>query len=530
MLLRLLGKQQGKIIKSWAIHNGPDPIDLAAWDKRGVDMLPIRVEDFVATIERVPFGAESRGGGLDLDWGGDCRLVVMRVVPGAGSVAVVRSELFGPSRRTTTVGVLLLISMVAFEAMGVGTAMPALVADLGAVSLYAWPFVAFMAAGVFGTVLGGRWCDLAGPRIPLVAAPVLFGVGLLVAGTAAGMPQLLVGRVLQGWGAGILTVAVFVLIAVVYAERTRPALFGLMSSAWVLPSLIGPPVAGVVAERLAWHWVFLGLVPVVVLAVALVVPAVRRLGKPNPGRGIPPRRGLVFAALCAAVGVSALSWAAQRPSTGAAVVGGAALVLLVPSMRRLLPAGVFRARRGVPTVVAARGLLAGVFFATNSYLPLILTSTHHWALTAAGIPLVVASLGWSAASGWQGRHPDLPRQRLLQIGFSLLAAATAGLLLVAPGWGIPWLALPLWGIAGIGMGLGYSAVSFLLLQQSSTGEVGFHSSAAQMSDQLSTAILIGAGGALLALLGSPALALPVLLAVLAGLGVVGATMATRATL
>ncbi|MGH3836122.1 MAG: MFS transporter, partial [Pseudonocardiaceae bacterium] len=196
----------------------------------------------------------------------------------AGSVAPVRPELFGPGRRKTTVGLLLLISMVAFEAMGVGTAMPALVADLGALPLYAWPFVAFMAAGVFGTVLGGRWCDLAGPRIPLVAAPVLFGAGLLVAGTAAGMSQLLVGRVLQGLGAGCLTVAVYVLISMVYPERARPAVFGLMSSAWVLPSLIGPPVAGVVTERLSWHWVFLGLVPVVVLAVGLVVPSVRRLG------------------------------------------------------------------------------------------------------------------------------------------------------------------------------------------------------------------------------------------------------------
>ncbi|MDT7661828.1 MAG: hypothetical protein QOD04_1384, partial [Pseudonocardiales bacterium] len=122
-------------------------------------------------------------------------------------------ELFGPGRRSITVGVLLLISMVAFEAMGVGTAMPALVASLGALSLYAWPFVAFMAAGVFGTVLGGRWCDLAGPRLPLIVAPVLFSAGLLTAASAAGMPQLLVGRTLQGLGAGSVTVAIYVLVA-----------------------------------------------------------------------------------------------------------------------------------------------------------------------------------------------------------------------------------------------------------------------------------------------------------------------------
>jgi hypothetical protein len=210
-------------------------------------------------------------------------------------------------------------------------------------------------------------------------------------------------------------------------------------------------------------------------------------------------------------------------------VAGVALVALLASTRRLLPDGVFRARRGVATVVAARGLLAGVFLTANSYLPLILTSTHHWTLAAAGTPLAVGSLGWSAGSAWQGHHPALARHRLLQIGFILLTAGTAGLLPVAAAWGTPWLALPLWGVAGIGMGLGYSSVSFLLLRQSGAREVGFHSSAAQMSEQLTTATLIGAGGALLALLGSPAHALPILLALLAALGVLGATVASRAT-
>jgi MFS family permease len=219
---------------------------------------------------------------LDLDPHRGCTIDTMTAVPAPPAV---RAELFGPSRRATTIGLILLISLIAFEAMGVGTAMPAVVADLGALSMYAWPFVSFMAAAVFGTVLGGRWCDRAGPRVPLLVTPVLFGVGLVVAGTATTMAQLLVGRMLQGLGAGALAVAVYVLIAVVYAERARPAVFGLISSAWVLPSLIGPPVSGVVTETLSWHWVFIGLTPFVALAVALVVPAVRRLEPPEPGRG-----------------------------------------------------------------------------------------------------------------------------------------------------------------------------------------------------------------------------------------------------
>jgi len=440
----------------------------------------------------------------------------------------VRAELFGRARRSTTIGVVLLISLIAFESMGVGTAMPALVADIGSVSLYAWPFVTFMAAGVIGTVLGGRWCDVAGPRLPLVVAPALFGAGLLVAGTAASMPQLLVGRVLQGAGAGCQGVAVYVLVAAVYPARARPAVFGLISSAWVLPSLVGPPVAAVVTEHVSWHWVFLGLVPLVLLAVALVLPAVRRLGPPDPERDVPaPRRGLVPAAIGASAGVSALSWASQELGAVAAVVAGVAVVLLVPSMRRLLPSGVFRARRGIATVVACRGLLAGAFFTVNSYLPLMLTTTHHWSLTAAGTPLLVGSLGWSAAAAWQGRHPDLPRSTLLRAGFCGVTFGTAGLLVVAPTWGVAWLAPPLWAVAGVGMGLGFSSVSFLLLAQAGAGEVGFASSAAQMSDQLTTATMIGAGGALLAVAAPPAVALTVLVGIMAVLAGLGAVVAGR---
>jgi MFS family permease len=302
-----------------------------------------------------------------------------------------------------------------------------------------------------------------------------------------------------------------------------------MSSAWVLPSLIGPPISGLVTERLSWRWVFFGLVPVAALALALVVPAVRRLGPPDPNRAAAPkRRGLLPAAFGAAVGVSALTWAGQKPDVTAAIVLVAALLVLVPAMRRLLPAGVFRARRGIPTVVACRGLCAALFFTTNSYLPLMLTSTHHWSLAAAGGPLVVGSLGWSSVSWWQGRHPDLPRGRLLRIGFCLLFGGVLALQLVAPSWGVAWLALPVWVCAGAGMGLVFPSIGFLLLRQSAPGEVGFHTSAAQMSDQLGTATMIGIGGALLALLGSPALAMPVLLGLLAVIGLTGVAVAPRA--
>jgi MFS family permease len=347
-----------------------------------------------------------------------------------------------------------------------------------------------------------------------------------VAGTGTTVPQLLVGRMLQGLGAGALSVAAFVLIAAVYPERVRPAVFGLISSAWVLPSLLGPPVAGLVTESLSWHWVFLGLVPLVAVALALVAPAVRHLGRPE--RVTAARRGTAAAAVGVAVGVAALSWAGQQPDVLGAVVAVAAIGALVPSLRVLLPHGVFRAARGIPTVVLSRGLLAGTFFTVSSYLPLMLHDTHGWSLAAAGIPLVAGSLSWSAASAWQGRHPDLPRARLLRAGFVAVTVGAAGMLLVAPTWGVGWLAVPFWMIAGVGMGLGFSSVSYLVLAQSPEGTVGYNSAAAQMADQLSTATMVGVGGAFLALLASPAVALPLLVAVVAALALLGVAAAGRA--
>ena len=92
--------------------------------------------------------------------------------------------------------------------------------------------------------------------------------------------------------------------------------------------MLGPPVAGLVTETLSWHWVFLGLVPLVVVALALVAPAVRNLGPAAERQAA--RRGTAAAAVGAAVGVAALSWAGQHPDVVGAVVAVVAVLVLAP--------------------------------------------------------------------------------------------------------------------------------------------------------------------------------------------------------
>ncbi|WP_420114134.1 MFS transporter [Pseudactinotalea sp.] len=450
-----------------------------------------------------------------------------------GALPTGRMAVFSGGRAPTTLGILLVITSVAFEGMGVGTAMPDVMADVGSLETYAWPFVSFLASSVLATVLGGRWADARGPAGPLVAGVTAFAAGLVVAGTASTLELLLVGRVLQGLGAGALTVAIFVLVALVYPASLRPAVFGWTATAWVLPSLLGPPAAAYITETWSWHWVFLAIAPIAVLALVMMATALRRAGSERPVREeqAPGNGGrwLLIAAPGAAVGVAALSWAGERPGLAVLPVVIIALVVLVPSVLQLVPRGTLIASRGVATAVLARGLLAGSFFAMNAFLPLMLTDLYDWTLRAAGGVLIAGSLGWSAASTWQGGRPHVPRQLLLRIGFGLLAVSVVIVALVTVGLLPPVVTVLAQVVGGLGMGLGMPAVSLLVMGHSAHGEVGFNTAAAQILDNLTTALLIAVGGALSAVLALQG-GYTTLLAGLVAVAVVGALLAPRSAL
>ncbi len=327
----------------------------------------------------------------------------------------------------------------------------------------------------------------------LLAGPLVFLAGLLTSGFAQEMGMLLAGRVLQGFGAGMQIVAIYVVIGLVYPERDRPAVFGALAAAWVVPSLVGPALAGFFTEHLTWRLVFLALAPLVLIGFLLLVPVLRTLPRHVDG-AVPARRGLLAAAVGGGAGVAALSWAAQHPSGPNLVLGLAGLAVLVPSLLVLLPKGTLRAKRGLPVTVLARGMLAGSFFATEAFIPLTLTSVHGYSPLASGLPLTLSALGWSTASMWQSRRPDIPRGTLVRWGFVLNATGIAGVTLIAPTWGPAWATAPLWAVAGSGMGLAMSSVSVLVLASSTDADRGFNSSAVQISDMLGSALLVGLGG------------------------------------
>lgn len=412
-------------------------------------------------------------------------------------------SIFAPEHRSTSGGILILITMIAFEAMAVAAALPTAAREVHGLGAIGWAFTGFLVANVVGMVVSGQVSDARGPRRPMVAGLVSFIAGLAVSGTASSMAQLVAGRCIQGLGAGLLITAIYVVLGATYPEHLRPKIFAAMSSAWVLPSLLGPIISGTLAQHASWRWVFLGLLPFVVIGALLMLPVLRGFperDEPATSRLADPRR--VLHAFAAALGVAALEAAGQHPSPVSIATAALGAGALVWGLRALLPQGTVRVHRGVSAAVAMRGLLAGSLFGVESMVPLTLGVQHGFGAVAAGLPLVASGLMWSIGSWWQGRDraDDGPDRRvhLIRSGFGLVAAG-AGLTAVVAQPGAPgWVIFPAWGLAGLGAGLTMSSLGVLLLRYTNDDDRGADSAALQLADAVTSALTTGLAGVLVA--------------------------------
>ena len=112
------------------------------------------------------------------------------------------SGVFHEALRPLTIGILLGVTIVAFEGLAVVTIAPQFASSLGGMALYGWVFSAYLLASLLGIVVGGQLADTRGPGLPFRAGLFIFILGLLVSGFAPSMGVLIVGRFLQGFGGG----------------------------------------------------------------------------------------------------------------------------------------------------------------------------------------------------------------------------------------------------------------------------------------------------------------------------------------
>ncbi|MEA9986651.1 MULTISPECIES: MFS transporter [Subtercola] len=430
--------------------------------------------------------------------------------------------------RWVTIGMLTLILLSAFEALAVTTVMPTISAQFDGASLYAIAFSGPLAIGVVGMVVAGNWADRSGPKRALFVSVACFVGGLIVAGFAVNMELLVLGRLVSGLGGGGLTVALYVLVARVYPERLHAGVFAGFAASWVVPSLVGPLVAGVVAETVGWRWVFLGVVVLAVLAMVMVVPVMRRFETTSTAVAWNPARILWSAVAAAAVLAASLSGQFTGPAVWMIAVGSIAVATV--ALRPLLPAGALRARHGLPGIILLRGIVSGSFVAAETYLPYFLTSQHALSPALAGLALSFAGLAWAAASGLQGKYSErISDVASIRIGVVLVTVAivlvlTASLLDLSP-----VVSIGAWLFAGAGMGTMYPRMSMATLRLSTPLNQGFNSSALTIADSIGAAAALALTAAVFSSFAGPsAWAFTGCFALAAVLGVVALVLSGRA--
>jgi len=392
-----------------------------------------------------------------------------------------------------SIGMCALIMLSAFEALAVTTIMPTVSRELDGAGLYAFAFAGPLAVSVVGMVLAGAWSDRGNPRNALFASVALFIVGLLIAGTAISMGTFVTGRLVHGFGGGALTVALYVIVARVYPPVLHARIFAGFAAAWVIPSLIGPLIAGLLAESVGWRWVFLGVVVLVALAMIMVVPAMRGVHGPDATQEKPPwniRR--IGWSVLVAVAVLTVNLAAEARGPVQWIAPVVAVAVALFALRPLLPPRTLTAARGLPSVILLRSLVAGTFFAAEVYVPYLLVSQYGLSASLAGLALTAAGLSWAAASWVQGRFPAISHSVAAVSGAIGLSIAIASLLATAI-WHLPPATVIVgWAFAGAGMGILYPRLGVLTLEYSTIENQGFNSSALSIADSTGSAIVLAA--------------------------------------
>ncbi len=399
-------------------------------------------------------------------------------------------------QRLLATGLVLSVTLVAFEVTAIITALPTITDELGGDSLYGVSLAAYTLANLITLVAAGEMADRHGPAVPFTLCVTTLVVGLIVAAAAPTMIWVVVGRVLQGAGTGGFAPIAYMLVKRAFPDDRHPMIYAYLSAGWVLPSMVAPLVAGWITDTFGWRWVFLGLVPAAVAVGALAVQPMRHYG-PSATTRVDSR---VPKAVAAAAGVGAIVTGLQFANpVAAATTTVAGLAVAIPSLRGLLPAGFVRARPGLPAIVACRILAAATFLGVDSFIPLAADRVHGSGPLEQGMVIMGAAVTWSLGQWLRARKPDGEPSRAVGAGFAVLLA---GVVLSAPvlweGWPL-WAVFLGWSMGGLGMGLLFNPATVSSMTFATEGREGLVSSQVNLADALGFSLMGGIGGAMVAM-------------------------------
>lgn len=201
----------------------------------------------------------------------------------------------------TFIGIILGMFGIGIMQLVLATAMPFIVTEIGGDYLYSWVFSSYMLASLLTIPIFSKMADLYGRKKFYLLGMSIFAVGTLYGGLAPSMEHLIVARILQGLGAGMMTPVSIALISDLFPAEKRGRMIGMFSFVQLLANLISPILGSIITKGLGWHWIFfitLFMVGIALLLVALDKSASQSSTQPVNWLNLDLLGGLMFGLFC----------------------------------------------------------------------------------------------------------------------------------------------------------------------------------------------------------------------------------------
>ncbi|HCV1373711.1 TPA: MFS transporter [Staphylococcus aureus] len=171
----------------------------------------------------------------------------------------------------TVIALILIMFMAAIESSIISLALPTIKQDLNAGNLISLIFTAYFIALVIANPIVGELLTRFKIIYIAIAGLTLFTVGSLMSGLSTHFSMLVISRVIQGFGSGVMMSLSQIVPKLAFEIPLRYKIMGIVGSVWGISSIIGPLLGGGILEFATWHWLFYINIPIVIIAIILVV-------------------------------------------------------------------------------------------------------------------------------------------------------------------------------------------------------------------------------------------------------------------
>ncbi|HDC7808328.1 TPA: MFS transporter [Staphylococcus aureus] len=171
----------------------------------------------------------------------------------------------------TVIALILIMFMSAIESSIISLALPTIKQDLNAENLISLIFTAYFIALVIANPIVGELLSRFKIIYVAIAGLLLFSIGSLMCGLSTNFTMLIISRVIQGFGSGVLMSLSQIVPKLAFEIPLRYKIMGIVGSVWGISSIIGPLLGGGILEFATWHWLFYINIPIAIIAIILVI-------------------------------------------------------------------------------------------------------------------------------------------------------------------------------------------------------------------------------------------------------------------